>query len=181
MHLFSKSKRSKGYTLLILMFAVAVLSIGLMVAFPVWETQINREREKELIFRGNQYIEAVRLFQQKYPGSFPHSLKELHEEKCIRRLYEDPMTKHGRWNLILSSGQPSRGKKGQSPQSVMVAPPGVLSSIDNPQILGVVSPSQEKSIKIYHNQETYDRWLFFYGMDPQKMPEIIHYGKGEED
>ncbi|MBS3818598.1 type II secretion system protein [bacterium] len=173
----SPTPHSKGYTLLVLMFAVALLNIGLMVAFPVWQTQIQREREKELIFRGNQYVEAVRLFQQKYPGSFPQSLKELQKEKCIRRLYKDPITDHGRWNLVLSTGQPSREKKGESPQTVMVVPPGSLSSIDNPQILGVVSSSHQKSIKIYHNQETYDRWLFFYGMAPQKMPEIIQYGE----
>ena len=56
-----------GYTLLILLFALTVLTLGLMVAVPVWETQIQREKEEELIFRGRQYIEAIRIFRLKKP------------------------------------------------------------------------------------------------------------------
>lgn len=172
---------SKGYTLLILMFAVSVLSLGLMVAYPVWETQIQREQEKELIFRGKQYVEAIRIFQRKYPGSFPQSLKELKQEKCIRRLYKDPMTDHGRWNLILSSAQIGVRKKSQSHQTITVAPPEALPSMDNYHLLGVVSPSHKKSIKIYHGQQNYHKWLFYYGQDPEKMPEIIYYGEKRRD
>ncbi|MFQ6070333.1 MAG: hypothetical protein ACE5LC_07390 [Candidatus Aminicenantales bacterium] len=170
----------KGYTLLILLLAVSVLSIGLLIAVPVWQTQMKREKEEELIFRGKQYVEAIRLFQIKYPGSFPRSLEELLEEKCIRKLYQDPMTKDGKWNVIL----PYRGvsvKKGTSPQKVLIAPLNALSSIENPQIIGVVSSSEKKSVKHYLGQETYDRWLFFYGQDPKKMPEIFVYGQSREE
>ena len=169
----------KGYTLIILMIAMAVMSVGLLVAIPIWKTQIQREKEAELIFRGQQYVEAVRLYQQKYPGRFPHSLQELLEEKCIRRLYKDPMTEEGQWNVILLYQGVSR-QKGQSLQKVMLAPQRVLPSLDNPQILGVVSSSPEKSIKIFNGQSTYDKWLFFYGQDPQRMPEIIYYGQAEQ-
>ena len=95
------NRRRKGYTLLILVFAVSIVSIGLIVAVPVWQTQIQREKEEELIFRGNQYVEAVRLYQLKKPGTFPSTLEELVEEKCLRRLFKDPMTTHGEWNIIL--------------------------------------------------------------------------------
>lgn len=170
----------EGYTLIILLIAVSVLSIGLLVAIPVWQTQIQREKEEELIYRGKQYVEAIRLFQAKYPGSFPKNLEELVEEKCLRKLYKDPMTEHGEWNIIL----PSKGvdiKPGKSPQKVLVAPLNALPTIDNPQILGVVSSSPKKSIKIYLNQERYDKWLFFYGQDPKKLPEIFYYGQAEKD
>ena len=40
-------KKRKGYMLIILMMAVFVLSIGLLVTVPVWETQIQREKEEE--------------------------------------------------------------------------------------------------------------------------------------
>jgi type II secretory pathway pseudopilin PulG len=117
------SERQKGYTLLILIFAVSILSIGLLVAVPVWQTQIQREKEEELIFRGNQYVEAVRLFQLKKPGSFPSTLDELIEEKCLRRLYRDPMTSHGEWNIILPiSGVPRRS------HNRLAAPARILSS-----------------------------------------------------
>ncbi|MGD8536221.1 MAG: type II secretion system protein [Candidatus Aminicenantes bacterium] len=169
-----------GYTLIILLFALFVMSIGLLVAVPVWETQIQREKEEELIFRGKQYVEAIRLFQTKNPGSFPKTFDELVEEKCIRKLFKDPMTQDGEWNVILPySGISS--KKGGSVQKVLVAPLSVLSSIQNPQIIGVVSSSTRASIKIYLEQETYDRWLFFYGQDPDSFPEIVIYGEDEQD
>jgi type II secretory pathway pseudopilin PulG len=188
---------SPGYSLIVLLFAVALLVIGLMVAVPVWQTQVRRAMEEELIFRGNQYVEAIRIFQTKKPGSFPKNLDELLEEKCLRKMFKDPMTKHGEWNIILpyrgiSSNQESRssgftpqqvqsmGQGQESFQKVLVVPAAALEAIDNPQIIGVVSSSTRNSIKIYYEQETYDTWLFFYGFDPEKMPEIVHYGQEEE-
>ena len=176
--------KRKGYTLLILMVAVSILSIGLLIAIPVWQTQIQREKEEELIFRGKQYVEAIRIYQLKNPGSFPQSLNELVEEKCLRKLFPDPMTEHGEWNIILLTGRVARERQQQrqrSPQRVLVAPLKALSSIDNPRIIGVVSSSTKKSIRIYLDQDTYDKWLFFYGQDPRKMPEIIFYAKREKD
>jgi type II secretory pathway pseudopilin PulG len=196
---------SRGYILIMLMIMVTIMAIGLMVAVPVWETQIRREQEAELIFRGNQYVEAVRIYQLKTPGRFPKSLDELTEEKCLRRPFRDPLTPEGEWNIILhqegvgagrgpqgsgrfspggSSGGPQPGlqpgaqrREGFSVQKVLIAPLRALSSVQNPQILGVVSKSTKKSIRIYNDQETYDKWLFFYGQDPKSPPEIEYYGQ----
>lgn len=193
-------KEPRGYILIMLMLAITIMSLGLMVAVPVWQTQIQRENEEELIFRGNQYVEAVRIFQLKNPGSFPKALDELVDNKCLRRLFRDPMTPEGEWNIILhqegtgGTGRPvsppqrrgalppqnpqARGQtQGFSPQKIMVAPLKALSSIQNPQILGVVSTSTKKSIRVYKEQESYDKWLFYYGQDPNKLPEIVYYGQ----
>jgi type II secretory pathway pseudopilin PulG len=190
-------KAPRGYVLIMLMFIVTVLAIGLMVAVPVWETQIKREKEEELIFRGNQYVEAVRIYQLKNPGRFPQELDILVEEKCLRRPYKDPMTPEGDWNLILQMPGVNVGRGPQAPrqrgpgvrpsqgqptepaaiQKIMVAPMNALSSIQNPQILGVVSSSDQKSIKIYNDQESYDMWLFYYGQASGNPPEIVYYGR----
>ncbi|MBN1222819.1 MAG: type II secretion system protein [Candidatus Aminicenantes bacterium] len=194
-------QKRKGYTLLILLFAVSVISIGLLVAVPVWKTQIQRENEEELIFRGKQYIEAVRLYQLKKPGQYPKTLEELVEEKCLRRLYRDPMSHHGEWNIILpyqrgataaprrqEPSQKNRQRQGeagrtdeQSFQKVYIVPLSALPAVDNPAVIGVVSSSTEKAFKIYLNESSYDKWLFFYGMDPQNMPEIVYFGQEEQD
>jgi type II secretory pathway pseudopilin PulG len=198
--------KTDGYTILLLMFMVFVMSIGLMIAVPIWQTQIQREKEEELIFRGKQYVEAIRLFQSKRPGAFPKDFEELIEEKCLRKLFEDPMSSDGQWNLILLSQAPAirqssrstrrssrgSGTQGQtstsarsgsalSVQRILIAPQGALSSIDNPQIIGVVSASKQESIKIYQDQKSYDMWLFFYGQDPTRMPEIVYYGQKERN
>lgn len=172
--------KKKGYALIILLFAISVLSIGLMIAVPVWQTQIQREKEEELIFRGKQYVEAIRLYQLKFPGTFPKTLEELIEEKCLRRLYKDPMTEHGEWNIILLY-QGVSTKEGGAPQRVLSIPQNALPSAANPQMVGVQSSSTENSIKIYEEQTSYDKWLFFYGKDPKKMPELIYYGQEERD
>jgi type II secretory pathway pseudopilin PulG len=196
--------RTDGYTILLLMFMVFVMSIGLMIAVPVWQTQIQREKEAELIFRGKQYVEAIRLFQRKKPGAFPKDFEELIEEKCLRKMYEDPMVSDGKWNIVLLSQSPlarrtrqprrtsrtprtaeqtgrTGGREGGSVQRVLIAPQAALSAIDNPQIIGVVSSSTQESIKIYNDQRSYDKWLFFYGQDPKNMPEIVYYGQEEKD
>jgi len=183
-------KIRSGYSLVILMLAAFVLAVGLLIAVPVWQTQIQREKEAELIFRGRQYVEAVRLYQAKNPGTFAKSLDELLRKRFLRRLYKDPMTKDGKWNVILQygnlsqSGSASVGRGSQtqgSAMKVLVVPQDNLSAVDNPRVLGVVSSSPKKSFRIYNDGETYDQWLFFYGADPNNKPEIIYFGRTEKD
>jgi hypothetical protein len=164
-----------------LMIVVFALALGALVALPVWQTQVQRENERELIVRGKQYVEAVRLYQMKYPGSFPQSFEELVEERCIRRLYKDPMTKDGKWNVVLQTGETGEIQEETAPQKVLVAPQGVLASIDIPVILGVVSASTRKSVLVYQKQTTYDKWLFYYGQDPDKPPQVVVYGSEESE
>ncbi len=219
----SPAPREYGYTLLIVMFAIFLLTLGLMLAMPVWQTQVQRELEEELIFRGEQYVEAVRLFQTKNPGNFPSSFDELLEEKFIRRLFPDPMTEAGEWNVILlynqsparnqqgggvpdqgtvvflqrarqrersTAGARGRGRAGaqqqqrlqaQAPQRILIAPQSALDAIENARIIGVVSSSDQQSIRIHNEQTSYDKWLFYYGQDPEKLPEIVYYGQEEKD
>ena len=192
--------RTSGYVLIMLLFVVTAMGIGLLVAVPVWQTQIQREKEEELIFRGKQYVEAVRVFQIKKPGTFPKTLEELVEEKCLRRPFKDPMSPDGDWNIILlpqgfqgganrpgSVGAPSQVQRGGgvridrgqafTAQSILVAPKSALSSIRNVQILGVVSSCTKKSFRVYNDQESYDKWFFFYGQDSEQPPEIVYYGQ----
>lgn len=199
----AKNRKShiEGYTIIILAFAIFILSLALMVAVPVWQTQIQRDLEEELIFRGNQFVEAVRIFQSKNPGRYPENFEEMIEDKYLRKMYLDPMTEDGEWNVILlyqtTPAQQSRQRRRRptrssqqrqqqtraaaAPQKVLIAPISVLPAIENPQILGVVSKSIKESKKIYNDQTSYDKWLFFFGQDPTKMPEIVYYGQENQE
>ncbi len=170
-------RRCRGYLIIMLMMAVFVITIGLLVATPVWQTEIQREKEEELIFRGRQYAEAVRLYLLKNPNQYPRSLEDLLDKKCIRRLYKDPLGPNGEWDIILATGRPGGGAGRESAQEVLVAPQRALPSIKSARILGVVSSSRKRSIKIYNDQESHDKWLFFYGQDPKKLPRIITHGE----
>jgi hypothetical protein len=158
------------------MLAVLVLALGLLIAAPLWQTELQREKEEELIFRGKQYVEAVRIYVQKNPGHFPASLKELLDKKCLRRLYRDPLGPNGEWNVVLNTGRaPSTARA--AVQEVLVAPERALPAIKNPQVLGVVSSSVNRSVMIYNDQESHDKWFFFYGQDPKKPPKVVYYGE----
>ena len=167
----------RGYVLIILLVAILIMSIGLTVALPDWKTELQREREAELIFRGRQYVEAIRVFQVKNPGRFPKTLDDLADERCIRKLYKDPMSPDGVWDVILNPGPSRQGRSGSAGQEVLVAPVSALGSIPNPVVLGVVSTSRESSVRLYEDQDTYDKWLFYLGHDPKTQPKITRLGR----
>jgi type II secretory pathway pseudopilin PulG len=52
---------TSGYAMAALLVGLSVMSIMLGAALPVWQTAITREREAELIFRGEQYAHAISL------------------------------------------------------------------------------------------------------------------------
>lgn len=172
-------RRRNGYVLIVLMMAVLVLAIGLTVAVPVLETELRREKEEELIFRGRQYVEAVRLFQTNNPGRFPASLKDLSDNGYLRKPFADPMTASGEWDVILDPAGQAGGREGGS-RRVFVVPLAALGSVQNPVVLGVVSSSTRASVRIYEEQDRYDKWLFFYGHDPRNPPKVVYPGREEE-
>jgi hypothetical protein len=53
---------------------------------------VQREKEAELVFRGEQYARAIGLYQRKLAGAFPPSLDALVEQKFLRKRYKDPIT-----------------------------------------------------------------------------------------
>jgi type II secretory pathway pseudopilin PulG len=80
---------------------IAVMSIAMGVAVQTAEFQMRREREAELIFRGEQFIEAIRLYKTKY-GRYPMQLKEIYEAKprVIRKKWKDPITDSENWGIV---------------------------------------------------------------------------------
>src|ERR1700722_14640501 len=71
-----RRRDNTGFAIIVLMIAVSVILIGLLAALPSVYQQAKRDREEELIFRGNQYARAVYLFQKQF-NRYPNSVKEL--------------------------------------------------------------------------------------------------------
>lgn len=67
--------------------------IALSAAVPHWKALVDREREAELVTRGWQYAEAIRVFQIRQ-SRLPNTLAELMEiePRSIRQLWNDPLT-----------------------------------------------------------------------------------------
>jgi type II secretory pathway pseudopilin PulG len=75
-----------------LLVAMTVMAIVLSTAMPVYQTVARREREAELVFRGEQYARAIALFQRKYANALPPSVDVLIEQRFLRKKYKDPIT-----------------------------------------------------------------------------------------
>ena len=87
------SRRSeRGYAMAALLVAMSVMAIVLSTAMPVYQTVARREREAELVFRGEQYARAIALFQRKYGNQFPPDVDVLIDQKFLRKKYKDPIT-----------------------------------------------------------------------------------------
>jgi type II secretory pathway pseudopilin PulG len=94
--------------------AIAVMSIAMGVAVQTVEFQMRREREAELIFRGEQFIEAIRLYKIKY-GRYPMQLKEIYEAKprVIRKRWKDPITDSEKWGIVFLGQEGRPGQQGR--------------------------------------------------------------------
>src|SRR5205807_9401559 len=95
----------QGYALLLVIFMATLLLILATKAAPDIKTEGQREKEKEMIWRGRQYARAIKLYYRKM-GRFPTSLDDLTKPKIgslrfLRQAYKDPMnTQDGSWRLI---------------------------------------------------------------------------------
>lgn len=180
-------KRSEaGYNLVFLMVTLTLLSIMLAAALPKWSHAIRREREEELISRGWQYAEAVRIFQNRFQR-LPVRLEELIEvePRSIRKLWKDPMTDEGKWALIppgqggpVLTPQPetpdgrnpgededSGGDSGEDGEPSEEVDPGTgigkkKGIVQVGPFIGVHSRSSKESILILFGRDRYDQWHF---------------------
>src|SRR5262245_20418636 len=97
----------------VLLVALGVMAVMLTVAMPVWKQLAQREKEEELIFRGQQYARAIGLFQRRAgPGVLPPNLDVLVEQRFLRKKYKDPIT--GEDFQPLLAGQPTPGAPGMA-------------------------------------------------------------------
>src|SRR5437879_7925651 len=89
-----KRRRDAGFSLAALIFFATAASILAAAAVPAYQMQAKREREKELIFRGEEYTRAIQKYQRKF-GVNPGSIDQLVQTnglRFLRRAYKDPIT-----------------------------------------------------------------------------------------
>ena len=68
------------------------MSVLMSVALPAWRHEAQREKEAELVFRGEQYARAIALYRAKNANAFPPSVDVLVQGKFLRKKYVDPVT-----------------------------------------------------------------------------------------
>ena len=100
----ARRKRQAGFTLLMVTFMVAVMLIAAAAVAPNLLTQGRREKEDEMIWRGQQYARAIGLYYKKF-GKYPTRVDDLTKPtngvRFLRQAYKDPMNKDdGSWRFI---------------------------------------------------------------------------------
>jgi type II secretory pathway pseudopilin PulG len=139
----------RGFAMAGLLVAIALLSLGMSMAMPAWKTLIQREKEEELLWRGQQYDRALQLYRKKNAAPGAPSLDLLIQGKFLRKKYKDPIT-NGDFELV-GVGQTANAPGVRQPQRGF----GQL-------IGGVRSKSKARSFRVLNGRTTYDEWQFTY-------------------
>ena len=147
--------RQGGLTYIVLLLAIALHGAVLAAAGSVWHTAQKREKERELLFIGDQFRRAIRAYAQTGPGikgQLPKTLDELlldprfpGTKRHLRKIFVDPVTWKAEWGLVRTP--------------------------DGNGILGVYSLSEEAPLKTTNFQRDdqafegatkYAEWKFVY-------------------
>lgn len=184
-----RHRPARGFTLVGMIIIFTVMAILISAAMPIWSKVIQRDKEEELIFRGMQYAEAIRIFQLRN-GRYPLRLEELVtvRPRAIRQLWTDPMTDNGQWGLIYAQvapgqkqGRGRRGRRGQGVAPQQQQPPSVGGSgprqlggeqgqrraaVGTVPIIGVHSLSDEEALKSFFGGQVHRDWRFTADLVP---------------
>lgn len=102
----SGRRGERGVIFIALLVGLFVLAVMMMAAVQPATIVAKREKEKELIFRGEEYTEAIRRWQTEHGGTFPTHLKDLLKPggpkriRYIRKLYRNPFDVEGKWGIL---------------------------------------------------------------------------------
>lgn len=102
-------KREQGVAYLALLIAIAIVGIGLAAAGVVWSEASQREKERELLFVGEQFRRAIQQYYESgvLEKRYPPTLEVLLQDprfpgirRYLRRIYRDPMSGTTQWGLL---------------------------------------------------------------------------------
>jgi type II secretory pathway pseudopilin PulG len=149
-----RAERGRGFTYIGLLIFMALMGIALAGFGMVWHTQVRREKERELLFVGDEFRRAIGQYYELSPGGdkrFPLSLDDLlldrrypAIQRYLRRVYVDPIAGKAEWGLV-------KGPDGR--------------------IMGVHSLSEQKPLKQalfpdryqdFEDKAGYHEWQFVY-------------------
>ena len=161
-----------------LLVAMAVMAIVMSVLLPVWHTLSVREKEEELMFRGQQYDRAIQLFRKKNAAPGPPNVDALIQGRFLRKKFKDPITNDdfvpiGPGTALPGQNPAIPGGAGRGqPSGSSSIQPGPTSSTQMSStfsggtvaggMMGVVSKSKEESIRLYQGRNHYNEWTFLF-------------------
>jgi type II secretory pathway pseudopilin PulG len=94
-------RNSNGFAYIALIVVIVIIGISLGAAGRYWSNVVLRDKEEELLFRGDQYRQAIELYYKAVPGApqDPSSIDDLLMDKRtatgrrhLRQRYKDPIS-----------------------------------------------------------------------------------------
>ena len=133
---------------------VATMGAVLALTGHLWQKTMQQEKERQLLFVGNQFQRAILLYYERTPGlikQYPKQLTDLIQDnrypsvqRYLREIYVDPITGKKEWGLI------------QAPEGGIM---GIHSTSDSkPQKIGNFNEQYES----FNNSLRYSDWKFIY-------------------
>lgn len=108
-------QRQHGSVFMGMVVTVAVVAVLLMEVGTLWSSVLQRERELELLARGNEIRRAIGLYYAA-GNTYPKSLEDLVLDRrqptlrrYLRRAYTDPMTGTAEWGVVPGPGETLMG------------------------------------------------------------------------
>ncbi len=192
MTLFSPLQNQRGVTLMVVLVMMVILGLSAGIAGSTWSSVMQKEREEQLLWVGDQYRRAIESYVnfRNQPGSpgavggvgtklspiplYPNSLEDLLRDsratqvvRHLRRLYKDPFTGEDFEPVRPSSVAGAGGAVG----GTISASSGLTVTPVAGGISGVKSTSAEKPMKkdnfpkvydTFKNAKKYSDWEFVY-------------------
>lgn len=106
--MFDTRKSERGFSYIVLMFAIVLIGLGMTVAARQWKVMVQRELEADLLSKGMEIQNALALYSatmkagRVVPGEiYPQSLADLTRlpKPFLRKVYVEPVG-HGEWELV---------------------------------------------------------------------------------
>ena len=179
----------KGVVYLWALFAVTVAGVVLAATGQVWQIKVQREKELELLFIGDQFRKAIMsYYNNPLTGvrQYPEKLEDLLEDKRgpipirhLRKIYIDPMTRDDEWGLVIEEPPqqqatgPQTGAQGAAGQaglglntSAAASPVSLTQGIAGVYSLSMQTPRKKAQFPEHYanfsEAETYQDWRFVF-------------------
>ncbi|MBK7549755.1 MAG: type II secretion system protein [Rhodoferax sp.] len=103
------SGNDSGFTYVGLLIVVVLFGLGSVGAARLLASSERSEREKELLFIGHQFRQAIRSYVESGPiaGQFPATLEDLlfdsrttPPRRHLRKIFVDPVTGKRQWGMV---------------------------------------------------------------------------------
>lgn len=152
------------------LLVIAFMGVASLIASHAYEISVRRDQERELLFVGHEFRNAIGRYYELGGHDYPATLEDLLQDKRVpniqrylRRLYRDPVTGKADWELVRLNGK----------------------------IVGVHSLSKRQPIKqgnfepddsAFVGKAKYAEWVFLYPVNLVLPSEVkLEDGKSADD